>query len=121
MAKLYRTSNWREGMPDVHFTCPGCNCDHGVWINKANSLKAQWVFNGDMDKPTFTPSILIRWVGWPDEAERDENGKLILGEDGRIKGAKDMVCHSFVTNGMIQFLSDCTHALAGQTVELPEQ
>jgi hypothetical protein len=33
----------------------------------------------------------------------------------------ERVCHSFVTDGKIQFLGDCTHALAGQTVELPEQ
>ncbi|WP_241754456.1 hypothetical protein [Cupriavidus basilensis] len=30
------------------------------------------------------------------------------------------VCHSFVTDGRIQFLGDCTHALAGQTVPLAE-
>ena len=26
----------------------------------------------------------------------------------------------FVTDGKIQFLGDCTHALAGQTVDLPD-
>jgi len=30
------------------------------------------------------------------------------------------VCHSFVTDGNIQYLGDCTHELAGQTIELPE-
>jgi hypothetical protein len=30
------------------------------------------------------------------------------------------VCHSFVTDGRIQFLTDCTHAFAGRTVDLPE-
>jgi hypothetical protein len=30
------------------------------------------------------------------------------------------LCHSFVRDGRIEFLSDCTHSLAGQTVELPE-
>lgn len=29
------------------------------------------------------------------------------------------VCHSFVRAGRIEFLGDCTHALAGQTVPLP--
>ena len=29
------------------------------------------------------------------------------------------VCHSFITDGRIQFLNDCTHALAGHTVPLP--
>jgi hypothetical protein len=31
----------------------------------------------------------------------------------------DRVCHSFVTDGKIQFLSDCTHSLANTTVEIP--
>jgi len=29
------------------------------------------------------------------------------------------ICHSFVTDGQIQFLGDCTHKLAGRTVPLP--
>lgn len=29
-------------------------------------------------------------------------------------------CHSFVVDGQMQFLGDCTHALAGQTVPIPE-
>ena len=28
------------------------------------------------------------------------------------------VCHTFVTDGRIQYLGDCTHALAGQTVDM---
>jgi hypothetical protein len=28
-------------------------------------------------------------------------------------------CHVFITNGQIQFLDDCTHALKGQTVPIP--
>lgn len=28
------------------------------------------------------------------------------------------VCHSFVFDGEIRFLGDCTHALAGKTVPL---
>ncbi len=35
-------------------------------------------------------------------------------------GAPPAICHSFVTDGRIQFLSDCTHPLAGQTVDIPE-
>jgi len=30
----------------------------------------------------------------------------------------ERICHSFITDGKIQFLSDCTHHLAGQTVDL---
>ena len=30
------------------------------------------------------------------------------------------VCHHFIRDGKIQFLGDCTHALRGQTVDLPD-
>jgi hypothetical protein len=36
------------------------------------------------------------------------------------RAARRKGCHSYVTNGRIQFLSDCHHSLAGQTVELPD-
>lgn len=29
-------------------------------------------------------------------------------------------CHTFIRAGKIEFLGDCTHALAGQTVALPD-
>lgn len=100
------------------FFCPGCDEHHQVWTDGKHS--ANWTFNGDKVKPTFSPSLLIRGVWVPKEFEKDENGKLILGEDGRVKGAKDSVCHSFIRNGQIQYLGDCTHSLANQTVPLPE-
>ena len=56
-----------------------------------------WDFNGNFDKPTFTPSIKVE--GYNDDS-------------------KPFVCHSFVTDGNIQFLPDSTHALAGKTVPL---
>lgn len=56
-----------------------------------------WSWNGDMEKPTFNPSILT---------------KVELG-DGR-----NFVCHSFVTDGFVQFLSDCTHGKGGTSEEL---
>lgn len=40
-----------------------------------------------------------------------------------VQGANEAgptVCHSFVTAGRIQFLGDSTHALAGQTVDVPD-
>ena len=55
-------------------------------------------FNGDVLAPTLSPSLL---------QSRTE------GEDH-----VPYVCHSFVVDGRIQFLGDCTHPLANQTVEL---
>jgi hypothetical protein len=61
-----------------------------------------------MEAPTFSPSILVRWT------KTDPVTGLAVGEK------YDMVCHSFVRAGKIQFLSDCSHELAGQTVEMPD-
>lgn len=101
------------------FLCPGCKGYHEININPENN-EPVWSFNGNLDKPTVTPSILVRSVSHPKNIETDNEGNYLLGPDGRVKGVKDEVCHSFITNGQIQFLSDCTHSLAGQTVELPE-
>lgn len=118
MPKLYMVGEEENG--EYSFYCPGCKCHHNVWtkISKRNS-KCTWAFNGDMDKPTFSPSLLVRWVDLPVNLEKGKDGKYVLGEDGRVKGAKDIVCHSFIKEGMIQYLSDCTHDLRGKTIEIP--
>lgn len=85
--------------PDYMFWCPGCKCYHGVWTTTRNDNHAIWGFNGDVNKPTFTPSILIQ---------------------GHLGGDNYGVCHSFVKDGKIQYLNDCTHELAGQTVEMED-
>lgn len=54
----------------------------------------RWDWNGSMTKPTFTPSLLVN-----------------------SHSPKDR-CHLFVTDGKIQYCSDCHHKLAGQTVDM---
>lgn len=97
----------------VAFWCPGCNDEHVVCVDGPNA----WGYNGNPDAPTLTPSVLVRG----NQIERDASGKWtgewIRDENGR---PLPFVCHSFVTDGRIQFLDDCTHALAGVTVALPE-
>lgn len=77
--------------------CPACGCGH---------LLNGWTFNGDTERPTFSPSILVH--GW------ETDGTELPGY--RIQKR----CHSYVTDGCIQYLADCEHALAGQTVELED-
>jgi hypothetical protein len=58
------------------------------------------------------------------DAEWAEYDEVAVGPGGTERVLSDprfgSVCHSFVTDGRIQFLGDCTHALANQTVELPD-
>jgi hypothetical protein len=88
---------WDDGATVV-FDCPGCGTTHALRVRTPTAGRPSWEFNGSVDKPTLQPSILAT-TSW--------------------KGVQQ-VCHSFVTDGRIQFLSDCTHELAGQTVDLQE-
>lgn len=109
---------------DYMFWCPGCKCAHAVWTSRANRTGAVWSFNGNMQRPTFNPSLLLKFTKCPPfdpatgDYARGPDGKYKLGPDGRLEGAKDVVCHSFIRDGHIQFLSDCTHELAGKTVPM---
>lgn len=96
----------------VLFWCPGCREAHCVGVKPPARLV--WGFNGSGDAPTFSPSVLVRGGG---PLTDDERQRAMAGE--RIK-KPERVCHSFVTDGRIQFLGDCTHPLAGQTVDLPD-
>jgi Family of unknown function (DUF6527) len=95
----------REG-GSLTFWCPGCNKAHG--IQHGSGPGPRWNWNGDVNKPTFSPSVLVR------------TGRAV--DPGFIseQGDPPEICHSFVADGRIEFLGDCTHALAGQTVDLPQ-
>ena len=63
----------------------------------------------------FAPPSLL--VGGVRDITDDEIARIKAGEQVE---PTPKVCHSFVRDGRIEFLSDCTHELAGQTVELEE-
>ena len=88
MAKLeIYTVKDEPGVKNYWFWCPGCRCYHYFSVPR-------WTFNGDLDRPTFTPSLLCN----PDHAPSR--------------------CHLFMTDGRIRFLGDCYHELAGQVVDV---
>ena len=102
MAKIVMLSNPDPEHREYLFHCPGCKMGHTfitVW-GKAEALERKkygkgtptWAFNGDLSKPSFAPSLLYPSQG----------------------------CHLFLKEGVIEFLSDCKHALAGQKVPLPD-
>ena len=74
--------------------CPACQCGHLFYSTYGG--KPQWTFDGNLEWPTFSPSMLV------------------------YPGHEQPRCHSFVRKGKIEFLSDCTHDMKGQTVELGE-
>lgn len=103
-----------DGSPVIF--CPGCKSTHLLRLGV-------WSYNGNAERPTFSPSLLFT------------SGHYVRGEEGkpcwctfeqRFPGRKlpESIgchrCHSFVRDGMMQFLGDTSHSLAGQTVPVPD-
>ncbi len=74
--------------------CPACNSRHYFPIGTpgADPDDPRWTFDGNVEQPTFNPSMNIN------------------------KGE----CHYYLHAGKIIYTSDCRHALAGHTVDLPD-
>lgn len=90
----------------LSFWCPGCNGSHAIQHGEGSGPR--WTWNGSADKPTFTPSVKCTWSEPSDDPDEfDDRSKDV-----------PQCCHSFVRDGMIEFLGDCTHHLAGKTVPL---
>jgi len=97
----------------VSFQCPGCGDHHTVPVTTTSGIGWQW--NGDVNLPTLSPSILVRSGHYADHWEPGDGCWC-----GKDYGFECYRCHSFVRDGRIEFLGDCTHPLAGHTVDLPE-
>lgn len=82
------------------FICPGCytfgEYNTGLHMLPINTDKTSpaWTWDGNLDSPTISPSILTG------------------------KNTPSRRCHSFLTQGIFEFLSDCTHDLAGLKVPM---
>lgn len=82
------------------FWCPGCKDAHPYRIARDPNEPEHapvWSFNGDLERPTFSPSLLV---------------------NANTSGARR--CHLFLTDGQLSFCSDSDHELAGKTVPCPE-
>lgn len=87
--------------------CPACEEMHVIFDN--------WKFDGNLDRPTFTPSVKI--TGKQTIKKNGEwTGEWVRGPDGK---ALDECCHYFLTAGVLHFCGDCTHHLNGQQIVLP--
>lgn len=71
------------------FYCPACKRMHYYAVGGSGS-GPKWTFNGDAEKPTFTPSLKYT----------------------------DGSCHLFVTDGYIEYCSDCPHEYAGKKIPM---
>ncbi len=92
---------------NIVFRCPACEHLH--------VLDKRWDFNGDINSPTFKPSILVRTgIYVPDNDWK----KHVAVEDWQTYQETSVQCHSYVTNGLIKFEPDSSHSMKGETIEL---
>ena len=74
--------------------CPGCDDVHAITVTGDRA----WKWNADRVAPSINPSIRVEYVA---SAERK-------------------VCHSFVRDGVWEFLPDSTHRLSGRSVPMSD-
>lgn len=102
----------------VAFWCPGCNSAHVIRV--ATETTDGWGYCGNPDAPTFTPSVLTKSGHYLQNDGTNQCWCTYEERYGKKPSFTCAVCHLFVTKGKILFLADCSHALAGQTVDLPD-
>ena len=90
-----------DGTVDYWFFCPGCHCGHRF-------ITPRWNFDGNIQYPTFTPSLRTFYYAV------EKGGKIIEPRQ------EITTCHLNLTNGQLLFCSDCQHDYNGMTVELPD-
>jgi len=83
--------------PSLAHWCEGCEEIHHFSCEVPQSNGAIWTWDKNVESPTFNPSMHIRILHTEQPHE---------------------VCHYFLRSGQIEYLSDSTHRLSGQTVPL---
>lgn len=115
MALIHRIEK-KEGQegPDLMFFCPACQCGHAVWLQGPT----KWTWNGSFEKPTFAPSLLVTQVVADPPVTPENLDQWNQNPWPQTKVEKR--CHSHVTDGMINYCADSTHALAGKTIPMED-
>ncbi len=90
-AAVFHVREYEGGSKMVQFYCPGCRHLHCVHVAGDRTKNPVWEWNGDLVRPTLSPSILVR---------------------GELR------CHSFIRDGRLELLNDSAHDHAGETVDL---
>jgi hypothetical protein len=71
-----------------------------------------WTWNGSTDAPTLRPSVLTNGTY---RLTDEEHATLMAGDKVEPRRFR---CHSWINDGVVQFLDDCSHELANTSVPL---
>ncbi len=95
----------KAGGVSYWFWCPGCKIHHSFRTKLGTGERPGpvWTYDENVEKPTFGPSLMCN------------RG---ITEDHKAAGGHQ--CHLFLKNGIVQYLGDCTHKLAGQSIPVED-
>lgn len=112
--KPYASSD--DGERGYSFWCPACAGRHHYRTQAPNFPRPDgtpwpvWSFNGDMERPTFLPSLLIYY----DPGHWGDDGKWV------VTGPRKTICHLHLKNGQLEYCNDNPHAMNNLVVPLPD-
>ncbi len=102
-----KTIEHKEGVFKIY--CPACKDFHFIPTLPVEWCKAVWKFNKNLDNPTFTPSVDIKY-----DFSHLENPEDYVSED-----IMNYRCHFTIEDGKITYCDDCNHSLKGSIATLP--
>lgn len=89
MKRVCHFIRYENGEEWLCFFCPGCQVVHRVMVRKpAGARRKIWAWNASFERPTLIPTV-------------------------RFEG-----CSFVMAEGVIEFLAECEHPLAGQRVRM---
>lgn len=108
--------------PGLRFDCPGCGEAHVVPVRVGSKVPNAWEWNGSLERPTLSPSLLVTTGHHTPGFDKSKDPCWCTYDaehPDEPSGFSCRTCHSFVREGRVEFLGDCTHSLAGKTIDLP--
>ena len=90
-----------DGTVSHYHWCSGCCTLHRVVLVDPSGTGPIWGYNGKPETPSYTPSVKVTFSDPDGEFPSD-------------------ICHYFLRDGAVEYLSDCTHHLKGTTMPLQD-
>jgi len=80
----------------------------------------KWSWNGDIDKPTLRPSLLVQSGHYAPNFKQDDSCwcKYYKDHPDETPVFNCFRCHTWINDGKAQFLPDSTHEHSGKTLDL---
>ena len=100
MLRFVYFSNGEGIVAELGALCPACGFEHRFRVDLDNHgiwKGDHWAFDGNYDKPTFSPS---------------------MGVNLQKQEPRHPICHSYVIDGRWHFLDDCSHDKAKQVIDM---